>query len=89
MAQIKWNNVDALTSTYGVQNAIQNVQHNLSALGDAATSYIDNRHKENYLANQRVKEANTQAYINQLNQVNTPDEYVNFMAQSGDKLPPL
>ena len=89
MAQIKWNNVDALTSTHGVQSAIQNVQRNLSALGDVATSYIDNRHKENYLANQRVKEANTQAYINQLNQVNTPDEYANFMAQGGDNLSAL
>ena len=47
MAQIKWNNVDALTSTYGVQSAIQNVQRNLSALGEGATNYIDNRHKEN------------------------------------------
>mgnify|MGYP003614970351 CR=1 FL=1 len=89
MAQIKWNNVDALTSTYGVQSAIQNVQRNLSALGEVATNYIDNRHKENYLANQRVKEANTQAYINQLNQVNTPDEYANFMTQGGGNLSAL
>ena len=89
MAQIKWNNVDALTSTHGVQNAIQNVQRNLSALGGVATDYIDRRHKENYLANERVKEANTQAYINQLNQVNTPDEYAKFIAQGGGNLSAL
>lgn len=89
MTQIKWDNVDALTSIDGVQNAIQNLQSNLSALGKVATDYIDRRHEENYLANERVKEANTQAYINQLNQVNTPDEYANFMAQGGGNLSTL
>ena len=89
MTQIRWNNVDALTSTYGVQNATQNVQNNLSALGRVATDYIDQRRLENYRANERVKEANTQAYINQLNQINTPEAYANFVAQGGTNLPAL
>ena len=89
MAQIRWNNVDALTSTHGVQNAIQNVQNNLSALGKVGTDYIDQRRLENYRANERIKEANTQAYINQLNQINTPEAYANFVAQGGTNLPAL
>ena len=86
MTQIRWNNVDALTSTSGVQNAISNVQHQLSALGRVGTDYLEQGQRENWAANQRVKEENTQAYINQLNRINTPEQYDQFVQQGGDNL---
>lgn len=69
MREITWKNVNSLANSSGVQQAIGNLQQSLSALGNVGTTYIDKRlaNEEEYRKN--LKQANTDAIINQMQQV--------------------
>ena len=70
MAEITWRNVNSLTDMSGYNQMLGNLQRNLTALGSVATDYIDQRRADEIKANEKLTQMNTDAIINQMQQVN-------------------
>lgn len=70
MAEITWKNVNSLTDTSGYNQMLGNLQRNLTALGNVATNYIDQRRLDEIKAHEKLTQMNTDAIINQMQQVN-------------------
>lgn len=70
MAEITWRNVNSLTDLSGYNQMLGNLQRNLTALGNVATDYIDQGRADEIKANEKLTQMNTDAIINQMQQVN-------------------
>lgn len=70
MAEITWKNVNSLTDMSGYNQMLGNLQRNLTALGNVATDYIDQRRADEIKAHEKLTQMNTDAIINQMQQVN-------------------
>ena len=70
MAEITWRNVNSLTDMSGYNQMLGNLQRNLTALGNVATDHIDQRRADEIKANEKLTQMNTDAIINQMQQVN-------------------
>nr|QTZ82742.1 MAG: putative endolysin [Enquatrovirus sp.] len=70
MAEITWKNVNSLTDMSGYNQMLGNLQRNLTALGNVATNYIDQRRLDEIKAHEKLTQMNTDAIINQMQQVN-------------------
>lgn len=74
MAEITWKNVNSLTDMSGYNQMLSNLQRNLTALGGVATDYIDQRRADEIRANEKLTQMNTDAIINQMQQVNNTSD---------------
>lgn len=74
MPEITWKNINNSIDTSGYNQAIYNLQRNLSALGNVGTDYINQRHYDDVRAFDKLSEMNTNNIINQMQQINTPEE---------------